>query len=245
MRKVRPWSGIDKVSSRSIFIVTILTLVVSSSIAVRSSAIDGSSSISANCDECHKPSIYLVVEIQFIDAPELFIRNESTMVNVTIEVSGSHKSYVWSGFGMDVWLAPGTDHTNCGPHQIINGQKPQGSSSPYSWKEIFTFWINSSIEGQETITVNARMSPIHESPPVTATDRITIPVTSNKNGTFIPSDGPDPGGIIDPAPGSKISGGLGSIGVIILILGALAVIGGLAYVVYTLISPVDKEEVSR
>lgn len=245
MRRVGPWSGIDKVSSRSIFIVTILTLIVSSSIAVRSSAKDGSSSISANCDECHKPSIYLVVEIQFIDAPELFIKNESTMINVTIEVSGSHKSNVWSGFGMDVWLAPGTDHTNCGPHQIINGQKPRGSSSPYSWKETFTFWINSSLEGLETLTVNARMSPIHESPPVTATDQTTIFVTSNKNGTFIPPEGPDLGNIVDPAPGSKGSAGPGSIGIFILILGALAVIGALAYVVYTLISPVDKGEGSR
>lgn len=240
LRRVRSRSGNDHAGSKNLMIVIILTAIVSSSIIVRSAATGGSSSISANCDECHAPSIYLIVEIRFTDTPTMIVRNESTSVNVTVEVSSSHKSYVWSGFGMDVWLSPGTDHTSCGPHQIINGQKPHGQSPPYSWTETFSFNIISSLVGNETFTVNARMSPIHESPPVTAMDQFSIPIVKDKNATF-PSESREPtnDNIGSPSSDSRAQR-LGPVGLTIVLIGGLAVLAGLFYVVYTLIKPVER-----
>ena len=241
LRSFKPGSGFDGRGSRSFFIALLSTLILSSSILAGSVANETSTGVSANCNECHEPSIYLLVGIRFIDAPPAIMRNESTTINVTIEVSGSHKSYVWSGFGMDVRLVPGTDRTYCGPRQIINGQKPSGRSSPYTWIETFTFHVNSSFIGNETITVKARMSPIHESPPVTAEDTLIIPVVADKDSVFSPGDG-DRIREDQAIPGGDVGKqGIGPIGITIMIMGAIAVLAGLVYAGYSILAPIEKK----
>jgi hypothetical protein len=242
LRRVGPELVKDQNFPRSFIIILLLTVVTLSSILMGSTASDQTSSISANCDECHAPSIYLVVEIQFIDAPAMIVRNQTALIDLIVEVSASHKSYVWSGFGMDVWLAPGTDHTDCGPHQIVNGQKPQGSTSPYSWTRTFTFMVNSSFLGNETITINARMSPIHESPPVTAREVIVVPIVASSDSVLPPAQN-EPVHYDHSDPEGKENGSkLGPFGLLIIILGAVGVLAGISYSIYSLLSPMDKRE---
>jgi hypothetical protein len=237
LRRVRSGFGPKGARSKGLNSILLLSLIIVLSISVTTSANNEGSSVSANCDICHAPSIYLVVDIQFVDAPLYLTRNDTGTINVTIEVSSSHKSYVWSGFGMDVWLSAGTDHTDCGPHQILNGQKPRGQSSPYIWKETFSFVVRSSLNGTETIIVNARMSPVHESPPVTARSEKVIQVVSNKDDVIIPIDGPVDDDI--PVEDERDRARAGPLGLIIMITGALALLGGVLYVAYSLIAPVE------
>lgn len=239
LRTIRPLYARGKQGYRSLYLILLLTSVIFTSIILSSVALSGTGSISANCYDCHTPSIFLIVEIHLIDVPIMIETNVSTQVNVTIEVSGSHKSYVWSGFGMDAWISAGADHTDCGPHQISNGQKPSGSSSPYTWKRTYSFLINSSLAGQETFTVNARMSPIHESPPVTAQDTFFILIVDSMNGTAPPLNN-DPGitGVLEDA---KEGRELGKVGLTIVIMGGTAVLAGILYAGYSLFAPVQRK----
>jgi len=237
LRRVRPGFASRKARFRGFNLIIFLSLIVILAISIRTTAIDSNSSVSANCDECHAPSIYLIADIQVLEPPMYLLKNESTPINITVEVSSSHKSYVWSGFGMDVWLSASTDLTDCGPHQILNGQKPRGQSSPFTWYETFQFLVNSTMIGNETISFNARMSPVHESPPVTARTKMVLQVVADKEGYIQYTDVATGNEI--PVVSGKEKEKIGPIGLAIIIIGSLALFGGVLYVAYSILAPVD------
>lgn len=179
----------------SIFVPAVflsLTLLVLGSLTYQSIAETGTRGASANCNSCHSSSIYLTVDIRTVEAPTVLNKGDSGYINVTVDVSASHRSAVWSGFSIDVWLVS-SGGLSTGGHQVLTGQAPQGSSSPYSWTSGFDFQVTAVATGSDTITAKAKMDPVHESPPVTDTEQVQVDVPNTdpilSSGSVFPGSG--------------------------------------------------------
>ena len=101
----------------------------------------------------------------------------------------------------------------------------------------FTFTITGTGVGTDTITVNAKMSPVHESPPVTAQEILNIPIVEANEYVF-PTDQNDRSQDIladpdDDDPVSKV----GFFGLVIILMGSAGVLAGITYSAYVLLSP--------
>ena len=112
------WSFLRKKGYLGLALTILLSLAVLFSVGFQTIASPGSRGISANCNSCHVPSIYLTVDIQTVESPLQVRKNAEATVNVTVLVSGSHRSYTYTGFGIDVWLQSSTGRTDTGGHQM-------------------------------------------------------------------------------------------------------------------------------
>ncbi|MFW3147258.1 MAG: hypothetical protein ACMUIE_10670 [Thermoplasmatota archaeon] len=157
--------------------VLIALVFIIGAIGINTVAEPPSRGVSANCGSCHSSSIYQTVDIRTIENPDTIPKNGEGWINVTVDVSASHKNSVYSGFSIDVWLHS-TGKIDTGTHQVLTGQAPSGPSSPYTWSRTFNFKVKGITGGQDTITVNAKMDPVHESPPVTDTQQISVQVSN-------------------------------------------------------------------
>ncbi|MGA1873163.1 MAG: hypothetical protein ACMUHY_05780 [Thermoplasmatota archaeon] len=191
------WSFLRKKGYLGLALTILLSLAVLFSVGFQTIASPGSRGISANCNSCHVPSIYLTVDIQTVESPLQVRKNAEATVNVTVLVSGSHRSYTYTGFGIDVWLQSSTERTDTGGHQILSGRSLSGSSAPYTWQQTFTFTVTGKESGSDAINVKARMSPRHESPPVTDSEPFNLEIINSPptlaHGSVDPLEGGDDG----------------------------------------------------
>jgi hypothetical protein len=81
------------------------------------------------------------------------------------------------------------------------------------------------------------MSPIHESPPVTAKETLIIPMVE-KNDTYLPKGQDDRSQVLPSSPvDNDTVSKLGFFGLVIILLGSVGVLAGISYSAYTLLSP--------
>ncbi|MEA3558391.1 MAG: hypothetical protein U9R75_03970, partial [Candidatus Thermoplasmatota archaeon] len=166
-------------SSVAVSIIVIsLTLLILGSVTYQTIARPGTRGASSNCNSCHSSSYYLTVDIRSVDAPSSLLKGSSGWINVTVDVSASHESSLWSGFSMDVWLSS-SGKIDTGSHQILTGLSPSGSSPPYSWSDTFEFQVSAISAGMDTVTAYAKMDPVHYSPPVTDSQKVQVEIPNN------------------------------------------------------------------
>ena len=177
-----------------LILITALTLAISGSI-LASSLVPPSRTANANCSSCHS-SYYLSVEITDLKVAGSIPNGDTEDVTMTVTVRSSGTSSYYA-FSMTARLVSVNSKIQVPAQQSDTGQRPSGTSAPYTWTKTYTFTVKGISTGSDTLRGEAVMDPNHRSPAVTDTLSRTVDVLSSNsppqlsNGEVNPSQGDD------------------------------------------------------
>ncbi|MDG6225159.1 MAG: hypothetical protein QCI82_06565 [Candidatus Thermoplasmatota archaeon] len=177
-----------------LILITALTLAVSGSI-LASSVVPPSRTANANCSSCHS-SYYLSVEITDLKVADSILNGDTEDVTMTVTARSSGTSSYYA-FSMTARLVSVNSKIQVPAQQSDTGQRPSGTSAPYTWTKTYTFTVKGISTGSDTLRGEAVMDPNHRSPAVTDTLSRAVDVLSSNsppqlsNGEVNPSQGDD------------------------------------------------------